>query len=51
MAEADYPIETEEFRVFVGMVSEIQDHPEHETAHEANIQDEAAAVLARYPAA
>jgi hypothetical protein len=49
MAEADYPPATEEFRVFVGMVSEIQDHPEQEAAYTADIREEARAVLARHP--
>jgi hypothetical protein len=51
LAEADYPAETDEFRVFVGMVSELQDDPQHETDYEAAIRDEASAVLARYPRA
>ena len=50
MAEAGYPVETEEFRVIVGLVSEIQDRPEHAPAYEADIREEASAVLARYPA-
>ena len=37
MAEAGYPVETEEIRVFVGMGT-IQEHPEHTTAYEADIR-------------
>jgi hypothetical protein len=48
LAEADYPVETEEFRVFVGLASEIQDHPDRARAYESDIRDEASAVLARY---
>jgi hypothetical protein len=51
MAEAGYPVETDEFRVFAGMLSEIQDYPEHEAAYEADIRVAASAVVARYPAA
>ena len=47
MAEADYPADTDEFRVFVGMVSEIQDHPEHEAAYEADIRAAARAAITR----
>ena len=43
--------ETDEFRVFVGMVSEIQDHPEHEAAYTADIREEAKLALARHPSA
>ena len=49
MAEAGYPVETEEIRVFVGMGT-IQEHPEHTTAYEADIRREASAELARYRA-
>jgi hypothetical protein len=48
MAEADYPPDTDDFRVFVGAVSEMQDHPEHEAAYEADIRAEARAAVARY---
>ena len=51
MAEADYPPEAEEFRVFVGMVSEIQDHPEQVSAYIADIREEARAALSRHRAA
>jgi hypothetical protein len=47
MAEADYPPDTDEFRVFVGAVSQIQDHPEHEAAYEADIRAEARSIIAR----
>jgi hypothetical protein len=48
IAEADYPPETEDFRVFVGAVSEIQDHPEHQAAYEDDIRAEARAAMARH---
>jgi hypothetical protein len=51
MAEADYPADADEFRVFVGMVSEIQDDPEHEAAYSTDIRQEARAALARQSAA
>jgi hypothetical protein len=51
MAEADYPPETNEFRTLVGMVSEIQDDPEHESAYTADIVEHARAALARHPSA
>jgi hypothetical protein len=47
MAEADYPPELEEFRVFVGMISEMQDHPQHEAAYAEDVRDEARAVIER----
>ena len=46
LAEADYPTELDEFRVFAGMVSEIQDHPELGAAYEARIVDEATRIFA-----
>jgi hypothetical protein len=42
---------TDEFRVFVGMVSEIQDHAEHEAAYTADIREEAKSALERHPSA
>jgi hypothetical protein len=48
MAEAGYPSDTEDFRVFVGAISETQDHPEHEAAYEADIRAEARAAVARH---
>jgi hypothetical protein len=41
LAEADYPPEADPFRVFVGMVSEIDDHPEDRTVYTRQIIDEA----------
>ena len=40
--EADYP---EALRVFVGLASEWQDHPEHRPALEADIREEAERVI------
>jgi hypothetical protein len=51
MAEVDYPSDVDEFQVFVGMVSEIQDDREHEAAYSTDIRQEARAVLARQSAA
>ena len=41
LAEADYPPEVEDFRVFVGAVSEMADHPEHEARYAEDIREEA----------
>lgn len=50
MAEAGDPREADEFRVFVGIVSEIQHHPEEETADSTDILEQARAALARHAA-
>jgi hypothetical protein len=47
LAEADYPSELDEFRVFVGFVSEMQDHPEQAEAYAVDILAEARAVIER----
>ena len=39
MAEANYPSEVEDFRVFVGAVSEIQDRPQHEAHYADEIRE------------
>ena len=49
MSDADYPAETDEFRVFAGMASEIQDHPDQQATYTADIRDEARAALSRHP--
>jgi hypothetical protein len=41
----EYP---EEIRPFVGMASEIEDHPEQRDAYEADILEEARALLTRH---
>jgi hypothetical protein len=47
MAEADYPAEVEDFRVFVGAVSEMQDDPQREAVYTNAIRDVAEAMLAQ----
>jgi hypothetical protein len=47
LAEADYPSDLDEFCVFAGLVSEIQDDPQHESAYTEDIRDEARRVIAR----
>jgi len=47
LSEAGYPPELAEFRVFVGLVSEIEDHPEHAETYIADILEEAEDVVAR----
>jgi hypothetical protein len=47
MSEADYPPEVEDFRVFVGAVSEMQDDPQHATQYADVIREEARAMLER----
>ncbi len=46
MAEANYPPGVEDFRVFVGAVSEIEDDPQHASAYRAVIRQQARAMLA-----
>ena len=48
LADANYPPDTDDFRILVGAISEMQDHPEHEAAYEADIRAEARAAVARY---
>jgi hypothetical protein len=50
LSDAEYPDELAEFRVFVGMASEIQDRPEHEVPYTEDIRREARAVIARHGA-
>ena len=40
----------EEFRIFVGLASEWQDQPDHRDAYEADIREEAQALLQRHAA-
>ncbi len=47
MAEADYPAEIEDFRVFVGAVSEMQDQPQVATHYAEVIREEAKGKLAQ----
>jgi hypothetical protein len=48
LAKAGYPPQADEFRVFVGLVSEIQDHPRHEAEYLADIVKQARAAAARH---
>ena len=45
LADENYPPELNDFRVFVGMVSEIDDHPEHRAGYTADIVAEARRVV------
>ncbi len=47
MSEANYPPEVEDFRVFVGAVSEMQDDPQHAAEYVNDIREEARAMLER----
>ena len=48
LAEASYPLELESFRVFVGMVSEIDDSPEHRDGYTTDILEEARRVVVKH---
>jgi hypothetical protein len=45
MSEANYPPEVEDLRVFVGAVSEMQDHPQHAAEYADDMRQEARAML------
>ena len=46
MVEANYPHDVEDFRVFAGAVSEIEDDPRNASVYDAAIRDMARAKLA-----
>jgi hypothetical protein len=48
LAEAGYPPPADEFRVFGGLVSEVQDDPKHEAEYLADILKQARAAAARH---